>query len=186
MPYAPFRLIPRSIRPRLLMHIFMRSEEKRLHLFDRAPLDFCPGMHMKLFPTDISHRHIAYTGFYELELSRLMAKLAIEPGGLLVDVGANYGYFTLLWAGLKRANRVISVEASPRVFPSLKENIEMNGITNQVDIHNVAAGERAGSVSKSRTCTTVRSRIAWAIGLCRLGRRGYTSLNTASVAAVTV
>src|SRR5438093_12440109 len=60
-----------------------------------------------LSQSDWGHRSIAWMGFYELELSRKMADLATE-GGLLVDVGANAGYFSCLWAAIRDDNSVLA------------------------------------------------------------------------------
>ena len=86
------------------------------------PLQFAPKIELsEIVHTDIVGRSIAFTGFYELELSAEIRRRA-KVGGLLVDVGANIGYFTHLW--MNRAdNQVICFEASPRVFPILSRNV---------------------------------------------------------------
>jgi len=102
-------------------------------------------MKMDLLTTDEGHSNIAFTGFYELELSREISRQAQE-GGLMVDVGANYGYFSLLWAGAKPGNRVVAFEASPRNFPALSLNREKNGLAAQIDLRPYALGRQSGSL----------------------------------------
>ena len=38
-------------------------------------------------------------------------------GGLLVDVGANYGYYSLLWAGASKSNKVLSSSKPLGIIP---------------------------------------------------------------------
>lgn len=65
---------------------------------------------------DVISGQIALTGFYEYELSKKIVNLGktSDRGGLLVDVGANLGYFSLLWLGADERNEAIAIEASPR------------------------------------------------------------------------
>eukprot|EP01097_Dermamoeba_algensis_P006075 TRINITY_DN382_c1_g3_i1.p1 TRINITY_DN382_c1_g3~~TRINITY_DN382_c1_g3_i1.p1 ORF type:complete len:447 (+),score=122.05 TRINITY_DN382_c1_g3_i1:85-1425(+) len=53
---------------------------------------------------------------------------------LVLDVGANLGYFTTYSA--KMGCRVISFEAQPRLLPLFKFSIAMNGLEDQVTLYN--------------------------------------------------
>ena len=66
---------------------------------DPPVLEFLPAVALSL-TSNPGHLAIWYCGFLELTLSRRMARLAAK-GGLLVDVGANHGYFTSLWAAAR-------------------------------------------------------------------------------------
>jgi FkbM family methyltransferase len=112
-------------------------------IYTDAELYFCPQVKMRLFPTDEAHSNIAFTGFYEWGLSRKISRLAKE-GGVLVDVGANYGYYSLLWAGKNRRNKVFAFEASPVNYPAIRQNIEQNGFCSQIDLRGVAVGRESG------------------------------------------
>ena len=47
---------------------------------------------------------------------------------VVVDVGANWGYFTLMAAQLiGRTGRVLAVEPDPRMFALLQRNLSLNG-----------------------------------------------------------
>lgn len=139
------RLAPAGCRNWLYYH-FYRSRRPRLRsLFDDAELAFAPGVRMKLLPTDEGHGCIAVAGFYELPLTRDIVHLG-KRGGLLVDVGANYGYFSLLWAAQKSGNRVIAFEASPRNQEALRANVERNSFSELVELRNEAAGSEIGKL----------------------------------------
>lgn len=100
-----------------------------------------------LIPGDAVCDHILATGIYDLALSRFMSNLACKPGGLMIDAGANIGYFTALWASLNGNNRVIAFEPSPRNVAMLKDNLAHAGIANRVSLVSKALGRAAGEAS---------------------------------------
>jgi FkbM family methyltransferase len=136
-----FRLFPFHA---LQKQIFFRRYfpvQKRWHaLFDSCRLTVAPQIRLKLLPTDFMHGVIAFTGVYEMELTKRISKSAAE-GGLLVDVGANIGYFSLIWASLNASNRVLAFEASPRNAGMLQANIDSNNMRERVKMYPVALGK---------------------------------------------
>ena len=66
-------------------------------------------------------------GYWEIDVTECIAK-HLSPGMNVIDVGANYGYFSLLMAGLigHKTGKVYSIEASPNVFQHLKNSIRIN------------------------------------------------------------
>jgi FkbM family methyltransferase len=67
----------------------------------------------------------------------------LEHGGLLVDVGANIGIFSLWAAAFAPSATVIAVEPEPQNFARLSENVALNGLTN-VTAYPLALGDREG------------------------------------------
>jgi len=139
----------RNLHPRLGASVYYRW----LSRFDlgeaackNAPLRFAPGCHMDLMAGDCCHGCIACTGCYELPLSRRLADIARKEGGVLIDAGVNYGYYSLIWAAAHPDNRVIAFEASPRNFPCLMANLERNHMSGRVDARNKAVGDKPGQV----------------------------------------
>lgn len=139
------RLLPRRLRSALWARWYHRRQERWRHLFAGAPLDFAPGVSMDLVPGDTISSGIAFTGFWELHLSRTLMELA-GTGGLMVDVGANLGYFSLLWAAAHPANRVIAFEAAPRNIRLLRSNVARNDVTGRVQVVPLAAGREKGQL----------------------------------------
>jgi tRNA G37 N-methylase Trm5 len=91
-------------------------------------------------------REVCFTGRYEPQETALVRAL-LGPGMSFVDVGANWGYFTLLAAHqVGRSGRVISLEPDPRLFPVLADNIAVNHLS-QVTALQVAAGSESGSLT---------------------------------------
>jgi FkbM family methyltransferase len=100
---------------------------------------------MDLSPEDEGHSAIAFTGEYEHDLTLDLLKFA-ALGGLLVDVGANYGYFSLLWAARRQENRVIAFEASPRNHAALERNVRTNGFEPRISVRKEAVGKETGKM----------------------------------------
>jgi FkbM family methyltransferase len=91
-------------------------------------------------------KYIYYFGQWEPEVSHLI-KQRLRPGQTFVDVGANIGWYTLLAAqAVGPAGRVISIEASPRTFDQLKDNVDNNRLRN-VRLVNEAVWSSAGLLS---------------------------------------
>ncbi len=66
---------------------------------------------------------------------------------VVVDVGANWGYFTLVCAHLVAdRGRVIALEPHPRLAAMLADNVRENRLP-QVAVHRVAAGARAATAA---------------------------------------
>lgn len=112
---------------------------------DNISLTFNKTLRMDLSDSDVAHRSIIFNGFYELRLSKAIARLG-RNGGVLADVGANYGYFTCLWASQNPDNKVFAFEASPLNIAPLRNNVSKNGLTRQVDIIPIALGSQKGKL----------------------------------------
>jgi len=79
------------------------------------------------------------TGAIEHPLTQYFRK-QIRPGQTIVDIGANIGYFTILAAQLVgEQGKVIGLEANPSVYTYVKDNVQMNWVTPQTELHNLAA-----------------------------------------------
>ncbi|GAA4458851.1 hypothetical protein GCM10023189_31760 [Nibrella saemangeumensis] len=125
-----------------LKRFFPIRQEKNISLH------FNPNIKLDLTKNDIGHQSIIYNGFYELPLTKAILKLS-QKGGTLIDVGANYGYFSVLWVGSNPSNTAIAFEASPLNIKPLINNIEKNGFANRVTIEPFALGEKIGNLSFS-------------------------------------
>lgn len=130
-----------------LYHRFLYPPNEKLHfLYEDATLEYAPGIRMCLDPKDRMHGQIAFLEYYQELLSRKVVQFAKSREGLSVDVGANIGYFSLLWAAQSPQNKVVAIEASPRVLPLLEENVQRNQLGEQITIVRAAVGKQEGEV----------------------------------------
>ncbi len=87
--------------------------------------------------------HLLLDGYWDLPEAEVFRN-ALRPGMTVVDVGANYGYFTLIAADVVGpSGRVHSVEPHPGLASLLQKTIEINGFENIVQVHRCAALDAA-------------------------------------------
>jgi FkbM family methyltransferase len=141
------RLLPDRFKQSFYYRYYHTRQFDFRHLFEVAPLALSPNVAMYgLVPGDVISGNIAFTGFYELALSQRIAKLA-QQGGMLVDVGANMGYFSMLWAGINPSGRATAFEAAPRNIALIERNILQNHLSDRVTLIPKAAGDHSGTIS---------------------------------------
>lgn len=89
--------------------------------------------------------HLLTKGFWEIQITECIAK-NINHGMTVIDLGASYGYYSVLMAGLigNQAGTVYSIEANPVVFKMLTNSIGINSLGNKVQPINVAVIDRGG------------------------------------------
>jgi FkbM family methyltransferase len=87
-----------------------------------------------------------WLGTYELNLQAALVEL-VKPGMVAYDVGANIGYVSLLLARQVGENgRVYAFEALPANLERLRTNLELNGVTDRVQVIPAAVVEDAHAV----------------------------------------
>lgn len=103
------------------------------------------GAKMSLDTRDIIQRYLYIFGIWEPNITHWMRR-RLKPGDVLLDIGANVGYYTLLGARLVgSAGRVVAFEPSPTIRASLLRNIELNELDN-VEVQGYAVSSERGSI----------------------------------------
>jgi FkbM family methyltransferase len=89
-------------------------------------------------------RHSCWLGGYEPERQLEFARL-VREGDVVLDIGANVGFYTLLAARMVGpSGRVLAFEPLPDNLPVLRRHLAVNGLTN-VDVIPAAVASRSGS-----------------------------------------
>lgn len=90
----------------------------------------------------------ASTGAYDKAEQQLLASF-IEPGAVVLDIGACFGLWTMPLAVVAKAAgcRVASFEPVPSNAEVLRLNIAANGLGAVIDVHEIALGSMAGVAS---------------------------------------
>jgi FkbM family methyltransferase len=96
--------------------------------------------------TDEIAREVCLTGCYEPPVTRILQR-HLAPGRVMVDVGANWGYFSLLAAAaVGTSGRVLALEPDPRQFARLHANARLNGFTQMTAIAAAASASRGSAI----------------------------------------
>jgi FkbM family methyltransferase len=90
---------------------------------------------------DVIQRYIYYFGIWEPYVSRFVAR-RISPGDVVLDIGANIGYMSLLAASaVGPRGRVVAIEASAATYRKLKANLNRNDARQVQAIHGAVADQ---------------------------------------------
>lgn len=87
---------------------------------------------------DHIQRELAQGRFYEIE------ELALNPGSVFVDVGANVGVHSIYAAKVLHASKVIAIEPNPIAYRLLCANAGLNCILDRFVHHAVALSDETG------------------------------------------
>lgn len=88
---------------------------------------------------------LALSGVHEPTETRLVRD-TVKPGDIVLDIGANIGYYTLILAELVGEHgRVFAFEPDPSNFALLKRNVEENGYSNVV-LEQKAVSHKTGTI----------------------------------------
>jgi FkbM family methyltransferase len=84
----------------------------------------------------------------------------VRPGGVVIDVGANIGQYTLIAAQLAGpSGRVFSFEPDPVNAAALQRSIERNGFGDLIELLRVAVAGRSGEAAFEVQSDRTRSRL---------------------------
>lgn len=112
---------------------------------------------------------ILLTGSYESSLASC-CRYYVDPERDSIDVGANVGFYTVLFSRIAPNRRVLAVEPVPGALMRLKRNIALNGVEPSVRVFEGAAGPYAGEVEVE--VIEEREEYSCVVGAGRPERRG--------------
>lgn len=87
----------------------------------------------------------AFVGKYEEKTMKLLSSLEIKDG-IIVNIGANIGFFSVHLANLFPKNKIIAIEPNPEAFDLLKKNISLNNLSSNIECVNVCISDKSGSI----------------------------------------
>jgi FkbM family methyltransferase len=122
--------------------------------------------------------HILTDGFWEMWLTQFMAK-TIKEGMFVLDVGANFGYYSVLMADLIGPNgRLIAFEPNPVAAASAEATLFVNGFSSRSTVLRSAASDSTGQTSFSIPHSEPKN--------ARMVPAGYTSPDAHTIEVPTV
>ena len=83
---------------------------------------------------------------HEPETSRTL-RFLFERSATFIDVGANYGFYSLLGALWNPKLRVVAFEPVPQIHEGLRKNVMLNGLEDSIVCENLALADRCGKAT---------------------------------------
>jgi len=118
-----------------LFPLYLRRTNKLRNITTNT---FWGGQFSGVLPEAVSTQ-IWRSGYFSPEVCRSLIAF-LKPGMQFVDIGAHFGYFSLLAAHLVGdSGKVLSVEAMPSTFQHLQNNIHKHANSGNVILHQGAA-----------------------------------------------
>jgi FkbM family methyltransferase len=137
---------------------------------DRAVGVTSDGFKMHLDLGDEQQRQIYFSGLYEPRTATLFKRL-LKPSDVVIDGGANIGYYSLLSAKLVgKTGAVHSFEPIPDTFRAFSANVELNRFA-QIHASCLALADKAGELQfEVPVDDTSQRSLGWAATQVMLGR----------------
>jgi FkbM family methyltransferase len=129
------------------LEAFCRAQGQSAYLGDHTALCRVLGRYKLYVDTRDTGfaSNLLLDGFWEMWLTIFIAR-HVRPGMVAVDVGANFGYYTLILADLVgETGHVYAVEPNPAAAHALRRSIGLNGAAGRTTVIEAAAGAADGN-----------------------------------------
>lgn len=88
--------------------------------------------------------HLCLEGFWESWITVFIAR-TVQAGWSCLDVGANFGYYTMLMAdAVGPDGRIAAIEPNPDLVSFLRKSVSVNGFAAYTDVVDQAASDSSG------------------------------------------
>ncbi len=106
------------------------------------------GARFRVNTADYIDRCLALFGIWdEAQLERLAALASAHKFDAFLDIGANTGFYSVMFATKRLCPRILAFEPDPGNYARLMANLRLNDLVNRVEAVPVALGERTGEVT---------------------------------------
>ncbi len=90
--------------------------------------------------------HLMFNGIWEEGITRVFREL-VDDATVFFDVGANFGYYSVLAGEKNKGGSIHIFEANPDIIPLLDKSMSVNGLTSRSSINQVAVTDRSGQTA---------------------------------------
>jgi len=102
------------------------------------------------FENDSFTNQLKSMGYYaEQTILDNNLKPIIEKSNLILDIGGHVGYHSIAYCKYNPNATIMTFEPQSNVFTLLKENVELNGLSDRIQIFNLAVGDKNRETSLS-------------------------------------
>ncbi len=108
------------------------------------------GFIMYLDPRDIAVvPHIILEGIWERQITSAWLTMLDKPDSVVLDIGANFGYFAMLAAQVldKKTARVVLFEANPALLPYIHKTLSVNWLNENTIVEGMGVSDKTGTAT---------------------------------------
>jgi FkbM family methyltransferase len=144
-----WRLVPRHLRVR---SVYLRGLNRALLAAGASPVAIARmrlGHRLRLDLRSGTEWFAYYTGEFDDRRITTAQRLLRRPGGVVVDAGANIGFWSVPLARhlAGMGGRLLAVEPVPANAARLRDNLRLNGVDGLAEVTQVALSDRPGRAS---------------------------------------
>lgn len=116
-----------------------------LRLKEPALMSWVDGLKIWIYPKNEICRSLYVRGIYDPNMA-VLVNTFLPKDGVLLDIGSNMGYYSMLAAKrLDENGLIIAVEPSSRDYKRMVANIKENALESKIKTMMVAVGDRLGN-----------------------------------------
>ena len=105
------------------------------------------GARFRVDTADYVDRAVVVFGMWdEAQIERLATLASTQRFDAFLDIGANTGFYSVMFAVKNLCPRIVAFEPDPGNYARLIDNLRLNDLTDRVEAMPLALGERAGEV----------------------------------------
>lgn len=103
------------------------------------------GLFLALIPNDFVSEYIKCNSIWEPDVTNYLIS-NVKPGDIVVECGANIGYYTTLLSRLvTKTGKVYSYDANPEVLQLADLSVKMNGFSDTAVLKNACVSNKCGT-----------------------------------------
>ncbi|HVG51597.1 MAG TPA: FkbM family methyltransferase [Xanthobacteraceae bacterium] len=111
-------------------------------------LTFAQGARFWIDPADFIDNTVALSGVWEAPQLESLANIALaRKADCFLDIGANTGFYSVMFAVKKLTPRIIAFEPDPGNYARLMANVNANNLAERIECVQLALGDAASEVT---------------------------------------
>jgi len=144
LPYIN-RNLPAFLKESFYWRVSRHFNKFYFKAYQHIPVKLSKKIILKGLATDTICQQLLFQGYYDLTLSKLILQKA-KSNGVFVDVGANIGYCSLLFASTGEKAEVYCFEPAKRNISFIHHNITLNKLSDKITLYPFAVSNIDGDM----------------------------------------
>lgn len=110
-----------------------------------SPAQLITGQSLKVLGSEYMSDYIRLWGRFERKTENFIVG-RLRDGHVFMDVGANFGYFSVVACHKAKECRVLAIEPNPAIAQALRASTRLNNIDSRVEVLEMALSDESGQL----------------------------------------